>query len=703
MHHLISEDLMYALGWTVLHSLWQAMFIALLMAGAMILLQKRPARVRYLLANGSLLMVILLACYTFVSIFYGAEEQLITSALVEGVIAGQAAENSQTSFWTLFETYFNEHMPLIVVIWLMGMVLFLLKMLGGLAYIEYLKNRFTKEMPENWQLQLKLLINKLSLKREVRILESALVTVPMVIGWVKPVILIPVGAVNGLTAEQAEAVLAHELAHISRHDFLFNILQSIVEVLFYFNPAIWWISAVIRSERENCCDDIALELCDNRLAYAKALVTLEEQSQSKIPGMALAFSNGKKQTLNRIKRILNHPQNKSKIMEKFAITSLLLLTILVVSMSDYNTADFVSEESIHSETEVRATDPSFELKELIRTNASANLLNEEHIQISSSMVMDTLPKGKNRLIVEREDQKMEVEIEDGEIKAMKIDGKEIPKEEFKQHVAEVEELWETDAGQEEGNFWISSSDDNIFKFRSGEHGNVELFFDSEEHGIHFLSPDIDLKMDGLFFDSDGESIFVFPDSKDLDFDFLDDAMGEYKDQMKVLELQLKENGNLHELKIKELKEHQLHLADKYKELAREKADIHRNERIIIREKAHLDRLKMVDEKEVHNNALQRVKEEQHKLRLNNELLHNNAEVFILAGHSSSKSDRLIKHMHEDGLVDRRDDYKIELSNKHLKVNGKKQSKAMHQKYQRLYENLSGFEMAKKTKIVIENK
>ncbi len=307
MHHLISEDLIYALGWTVLHSLWQAMLIALLMAGAMILLQKRPAKVRYLLANGSLLMVILLACFTFSSIYFGAEEELAGGTLLGGVVVGQATENLQSSFLTIFETYFNEHMPLIVVIWLLGMVLFLLRMLGGLAYIEYLKNRFTKEMPENWQLQLKHLINKLSLKREVRILESALVTVPMVIGWVKPVILIPVGAVNGLTADQAEAVLAHELAHIFRHDFLFNILQSIVEVLFYFNPAIWWISAVIRSERENCCDDIALELCDNRLAYAKALVALEEQNQSKVPGMALTFSKGKKQTLNRVKRILNHP------------------------------------------------------------------------------------------------------------------------------------------------------------------------------------------------------------------------------------------------------------------------------------------------------------------------------------------------------------------------------------------------------------
>ncbi len=685
-----------------MHSLWQAMLVALLMAGAMILLQKRPARVRYVLANGSLLLVILLACYTFASIYYGGTDEKVSATLLGGTEVGVATENFQTSFWAIFETYFNEHMPLIVVIWLMGMVLFLLRMLGGLAYVEYLKNRFTREMPENWQLQLKQLINKLSLKREVRILESALVTVPMVIGWVKPVILIPVGAVNGLTADQAEAVLAHELAHISRHDFLINILQSIVEVLFYFNPAIWWISAVIRSERENCCDDIALELCNNRLVYAKALVAIEEQNQVKVPGMALAFSNGKKQTLNRIRRILNHPQNKSKIMEKFAITSLLLLTILVVSMSEYNAADFISEEALHSDSEIITIESSIEP---LRSDATTFARETNHIQKVTVTVTDTLPKGKNRLIVEREDQKMEVEIEDGEIKAMKIDGKEIPKEEFEQHVVEVEELWGTEPENESGMFWVSPSEDNIFKFHSGEDGNVEFFFDSED-GVHLLSPDIQLKMDGLFLDSDGESIFVFPDSKnfDFDFEFSEDAIDEYKDQMKELQLQLKENGHLNELKLKELKEHQLQLAEKYKHQARERADRHRDEKIIIREKQHLGRLKWVEEKEARSHALRKLKEEQSRLRLNNDFLHSDANVFILGGHghSNNKSDRLIRKMHEDGLIDSADDYKVELSDKHLKINGKKQTKTLHQKYRQLYETLSGFEMSKKSKIIIEN-
>lgn len=230
-------------------------------------------------------------------------------------------------------------------------------------------------MPVLWQDRMERLSKKLSLKRKVRLLESALVTVPMVIGWIKPVILIPVGAVNGLTMEQAEAVLAHELAHISRHDFLINLLQSLVEVIFYFNPAVWWISAVIRAERENCCDDIALGLCENRLAYAKALVVIQEQNKTRVPGMALAFSNRRKQMLNRIGRILNHPQNKSKIMEKFVITSLLILALLGISMSEYRTPDDLTGK-----------------KDLVTATESSEVIVEKSLAASPVTLPDTLPQ-----------------------------------------------------------------------------------------------------------------------------------------------------------------------------------------------------------------------------------------------------------------------------------------------------------------------
>ena len=136
-------------------------------------------------------------------------------------------------------------------------------------------------------------MQRIPLRRKVLLLESALVKVPMVIGYFKPMILMPLGAVNNLSAQEVEAILAHELAHVWRNDYLLNILFSFIEVLFYYHPAVWFISANIRSERENCADDLAIQLCGNSLTYAKALVSLQKLNPA-VPAFAMPFFGLKK-------------------------------------------------------------------------------------------------------------------------------------------------------------------------------------------------------------------------------------------------------------------------------------------------------------------------------------------------------------------------------------------------------------------------
>jgi len=167
----------------------------------------------------------------------------------------------------------------------------------------------------------------------LQVMESALVKVPILLGHLKPLILIPVGTINLLSEEEVEAILAHELAHIIRRDFSLNIFFTLVEILFYYHPGVWLMAATIRSERENCCDDLALFLCKKPLAYARALYKLEAAHQeARLPGLALSFSSKKKQLLHRVRRILNQPQNKSNIMEKLVTTTLLFLTITILSV-----------------------------------------------------------------------------------------------------------------------------------------------------------------------------------------------------------------------------------------------------------------------------------------------------------------------------------------------------------------------------------
>src|SRR5205814_4150217 len=123
--------------------------------------------------------------------------------------------------------------------------------------------------------------------------------VPAVVGWVRPIVLVPASVFTGLTAEQIEALLAHELAHVRRHDYLINLLQTVTETLFFYHPAVWWVSRAIRNERENCCDDLAVEICGNTLAYVRALTDLEQMRQG-MPRLAMAADGGS--LLSRVQR-----------------------------------------------------------------------------------------------------------------------------------------------------------------------------------------------------------------------------------------------------------------------------------------------------------------------------------------------------------------------------------------------------------------
>ena len=153
------------------------------------------------------------------------------------------------------------------------------------------------------------LARRLHVSRGVRLLESSIVEVPTVVGWLKPVILIPTSALAGLSPLQLEAILAHELAHIRRHDYLVNLLQTLVETLLFYHPAVWWVSKQIRIERENCCDDLAVSLCGDPILYAQALADLEHLRGAGA-NLALAANGGS--LLHRVKRLLGAPSHAGR-------------------------------------------------------------------------------------------------------------------------------------------------------------------------------------------------------------------------------------------------------------------------------------------------------------------------------------------------------------------------------------------------------
>ena len=224
----------------------------------------------------------------------GPSSALTGTAALETSVSSTLADRKPASTVTLVRESIEKiarsikpHLPILVGVWLLGVLICSIRPIWGLWIQWRLRHTGLQPVPESIQSTLNALIQKLRLTRAVRIAESALVTVPLVIGYLHPMILLPASVITGLTSSQLEAVLAHELAHVRRHDWLINTLQVIAETLLFYHPAVWWLSSRIRQERELCCDDIALDLDVDKAVFARTLLTLEELRQkAMVPAMA---------------------------------------------------------------------------------------------------------------------------------------------------------------------------------------------------------------------------------------------------------------------------------------------------------------------------------------------------------------------------------------------------------------------------------
>jgi uncharacterized protein (TIGR03435 family) len=257
------------LGWTLIHFLWQGALIAGLYAIAR--RRARAPRVRYGIACLTLTIMAAAPVVTWIALAPPAA----TSAPIH--LAVRAHGNAgDLAAGELFYTPDSEHiLPWIVLAWLTGATIFSVRLTRSWIAAVRLRSRFVHPAPIQWRATFERLAARLGVSRPVRLLVSAVVQTPAVIGWVRPVVLIPAAALTGLPANQLEALLLHELAHIRRADYLVGILQSAAEALLFYHPAVWWVSHHIRAERELCCDDMAVEATGDVLTYARALANLE--------------------------------------------------------------------------------------------------------------------------------------------------------------------------------------------------------------------------------------------------------------------------------------------------------------------------------------------------------------------------------------------------------------------------------------------
>jgi bla regulator protein BlaR1 len=313
-------------------SVWQGLLLAVF-TGLIVMLTRRssPAK-RYNLLLGAMLLFAIGTALTFAKALMsgGSSASTVLQSHTLTILNNAATMPVyiKAGFLENISSYLLGNSGNIVLIWFLIVCARCLQLAMGLQDIYNLRRRHIYEVDRRWSEHVALLSQKLGINQVVGLAESGIAKVPLVVGYLKPLILIPAGLLASLPAEAVEAILVHELAHIRRVDYAVNLLQSLLEIVFFFNPAIWWLSSLIRAERENCCDDIAVTQSSSKVGYIKALVACQEYHQAAPPVFAMALKDNKKHLKNRVTRLISSRNHSLNRMEK----SLLAITLITAGL-----------------------------------------------------------------------------------------------------------------------------------------------------------------------------------------------------------------------------------------------------------------------------------------------------------------------------------------------------------------------------------
>jgi beta-lactamase regulating signal transducer with metallopeptidase domain len=332
--------LVQALFRTFLHSLWEGVVVAILASIVIFCTRKAPASLRYNLFASLLILFLCAVTVTFifqlgefhVSAVYGAGTAYIHSkGLAEvHIVEHQAVTGSVfqvpviQSISERFNVYMDRWAPFLMGAWALIFLARCAQLTTAFYQIHRLRHTAIKVPDEEWIARTRQLAARLGINKPVRLLESGLAKTPLTIGYFSPMILMPIGVLCRLPADQLNAILLHELGHIRRHDYLVNLLQYLTEAIFFFNPATLWLSVLLKKERECCCDDLVLLHSDNRKSYFDALLSFYDYQAGRL---AMPLGSNANPLLSRIQRMVSQQNNVLNGAEKM----LLLLGVIVIS------------------------------------------------------------------------------------------------------------------------------------------------------------------------------------------------------------------------------------------------------------------------------------------------------------------------------------------------------------------------------------
>lgn len=340
-----AQQLAQNVGWTLIHSLWQISLVAFLLFLSLRILKKASANLRYLLSAAALFLTVAMSAATFISFLphrkavenpaslpinanapntsaYGSGGKNAPVKVSPGFPGAESIDEKRTpetvgSLINRAENTLAGTLPYVIWVWLFGVLCFSFRFCGGIWQVNRLKKRGVGGIGEEWQAKFNEVCEKARVRGSVEFLQSEFVGTPMVIGWIKPLVIVPSSVLLNLNPRELETIIAHELIHVRRHDYLVNILQSFVEIFLFFHPLTWWISGQIRRERENVCDDEVLKIFSgDTLLYASALANLEDFRAKSLTPVNIVAANGGN-LMMRIQRIIKKSAENNRNKESF--------------------------------------------------------------------------------------------------------------------------------------------------------------------------------------------------------------------------------------------------------------------------------------------------------------------------------------------------------------------------------------------------
>jgi bla regulator protein BlaR1 len=742
----LSSAVIRAFGWTLVHSLWQGTAIALVLFA--ILARTRRAQTRYWLAYGALVVQFLAACVTFTLVYEPGVASVPVAMPAAGVafdatlVLTQSDAVSRAPGFMLAD-WLDRYSPVIAALWALGLFVSVFRLAGGLRYLYRLRHHSLPCADPWWSGRVATLARQLGLKRSVGLLESALVHLPMTMGFLKPVILLPIGLVNQLSPAEVEAVLAHELAHVARRDWLFNLLQACLEALFYFHPAVWWIASIIRRERENCCDDTAVALTGSALAYVKTLVRLQEQPRrAPTPALALGFSGvraalltrrkpGLGLLLERVQRILNQTTPSATSPMEKAIATILLLALLSLWTVRSDSAP---------QLKAAVLDAAEQPLEWIGLTPSEAAETSHLVALADTVAPRAKTRRQETIMQDDGSQRVELHIENDQVTELRIDGKEVPSAQYGEHQELIDRLrYEiavpaapaapglpalpahpgipAEAGEpadvpEPADAPFPPMPPSRITTEKDANGNTVLRIDGPGKNKEFLIKDGEIWVDGRKL-SPGESIEL-NNGEAFGYWFNDGDFAAFRQPFTADQLQGFQFDAQRELEVysdfrngEPLTKEQRKQVEK--EMKRAHKEMERAHKELKRSTKDLERMPLERDMKYHLEAeAERARAEAHDAQAAAMRAHGDArraQAEALRAHKDAERESqavnaLRRQLSQDRLISNDQNFSFELSAKEMRVNGKTQPADVHRRYLDLYRKETGHEMNGSARIEI---